>query len=389
MHSNPAGYRLTSSSSPSCCQVTALRYCYFTELVFSRVLYRYQKTRRGKMSNMAPPSKAAVSSLYLIQNILKFLTFVLGGVPYLIWALRKRRPALIHAHDIGFAGLMGLVVAKILRIKFVVQVHGSLATLNSDVTKQNSTYEVIIGKFIAAKASAVIVVSEYLKKYYLALGVKAEKFFVIHMAVNLSLFKTSSSPLSEASASAGSETPFIIGYIGRLSKEKNISNLLEAFSIAKKNSPRNLKLLLVGAGPEEQTLRNLSKKLEIAENVIFLGYRKDIPVILRKIDIFVLPSYAEGCPNALLEAMAAKKSIVASNIPGIRTVITDGVDGLLFNPNSPENMAEKILLALKNDPLRAKLGANAYATVSIGFNLLHEYKKMTQIYHNVMLNSEA
>jgi glycosyltransferase involved in cell wall biosynthesis len=145
-----------------------------------------------------------------------------------------------------------------------------------------------------------------------------------------------------------------VGYVGRLSPEKNVAALVEAYSLALTSVRPQLRLIIIGSGPSELQLRRQARALGLEENIAFLGRRYDVPRLLQGIDIFVLPSFFEGCSNALIEAMAAGKAIVASNVPGNREVL--GYDGFLFDPNNADEL-RNILVRLANNPrLRTKKG---------------------------------
>lgn len=126
---------------------------------------------------------------------------------------------------------------------------------------------------------------------------------------------------------------FIVGYIGQLIPRKGLSVLFRAFS--KLTLPKK-KLVLLGEGPQRRELEELATGLGIGEHVRFLGFREDRLAFLRGFDVFVLPSSLEGIPRCLMEAMAARVAVVASDIPGCTDLITDGRTGFLFKLNSED-----------------------------------------------------
>jgi glycosyltransferase involved in cell wall biosynthesis len=131
----------------------------------------------------------------------------------------------------------------------------------------------------------------------------------------------------------------------------------------------NVGLLLVGDGELKASLEQLSQELKVQEVICFLGNRSDIPDILASSDVFVMPSYSEGTSMALLEAMAASKPIVATDIPGNRAVIKHGHNGLLVPPGNPEKLADAIFFLLNHPQIAAEYGKNAYQDVFQHFNI--------------------
>ena len=113
-----------------------------------------------------------------------------------------------------------------------------------------------------------------------------------------------------------------------------------------------------------------------------MGFRFDMPEILQMLDIYILPSLWEGLPLAVLEAMAAKKPIVATNVGGIPTAIVHEHSGLLVPPKDPEALTNAILKILKNSNLAASLAENAYKRFLKHFTI----KKMVSRYEQLYLN---
>ena len=131
---------------------------------------------------------------------------------------------------------------------------------------------------------------------------------------------------------------FVFGTVGRLAKVKGQAVLLKAFARVCQKHPSSW-LVLAGQGPLETELRELAAELNIDKRVIFLGYRKDIPEILRAYDVFVLPSLSEGLCLSLLEAMVSGIPVIASRVGGIPEVLNSPDLGRMVSPNSVEELA--------------------------------------------------
>lgn len=146
----------------------------------------------------------------------------------------------------------------------------------------------------------------------------------------------------------------IISFIGRLVEEKGIIDLLKGFSKIKN---KNLKLLIIGdVAPGERDLKTVKEieEYKTNKNIIFTGRREDVNNLLMISDIFCLPSYREGLPRSIIEAMSMKNAIIATNIRGCREQVQDGVNGFLVPLNNPEIIADKINTLIDNPNLLNK-----------------------------------
>ncbi len=135
----------------------------------------------------------------------------------------------------------------------------------------------------------------------------------------------------------------VILYVGRLSAEKRVSDLIEAFCQTK-TIQNDYVLWIVGDGPEMNNLLALSKKLSIASKIIFWGKQSLVKDFYQKAKIFVLPSISEGFPNVLLEAISFKNIVISSNCSmGPKEIIEDGVDGFLYEPKNVTQLKDILL----------------------------------------------
>jgi glycosyltransferase involved in cell wall biosynthesis len=169
-------------------------------------------------------------------------------------------------------------------------------------------------------------------------------------------------------------------FVGRLSKEKGIETILKAA----KTLPADIDLLIVGNGPEEN---NVKKTEIILKNVHYLGYlpkEQTIPLI-RGSKLLIQPSYAEGISSTLLEAMATKTPVIASNVGGNIDLFENNESGILIEPGNSTCLLNEII-SLLNDPIKLnKLSESAFKTVqkynwkNIGQQYLTLYEKLLKI----------
>jgi glycosyltransferase involved in cell wall biosynthesis len=167
-----------------------------------------------------------------------------------------------------------------------------------------------------------------------------------------------------------------VGFAGRMEKVKTVDLLLLAYQQVLEKHP-HARLLLIGEGSKQFEWQSLASKLGISHSVIWAGFRADMPRILAGIDIFVQPSVNEGLSLATLEAMAAGKAIIATNVGGTSEIIKNDQTGLLINPGSSESLAVALSDYLDNPEKRYRMANNGRVLVQEKFDV----NRMTHSYH--------
>lgn len=226
------------------------------------------------------------------------------------------------------------------------------------------------------RSDHIITVSNALKNH---INLKRkEKVSVIYngVDVNQSLSPNERYSVSEKRAK-------IIGTVARLSSEKGIDILIRAFSQLK-HKFSYLELIIVGSGPREEALRQLVKSLNLTESIYFTGWQQETTKCLEKIDIFVMPSRSEGLSIATIEAMMAKKPIVATNTGGLVELIDHRETGILVEPNNVEQLGEGIEQLLVDSDLRGKTSINAQSKAVDRFTSELMVANTKRIYEKVM-----
>jgi glycosyltransferase involved in cell wall biosynthesis len=175
-----------------------------------------------------------------------------------------------------------------------------------------------------------------------------------------------------------------IGYFGRLAQEKGLLDLIEAFARVRNDVP-NARLYIAGAGYLEAELRGRAQELALGDAVVLLGYRSDARALMREMDIVVHPPLFEGFGLSVIEGMSAGRAVVATAAPGgIPELIEDGVDGLLAPVGDPLALAQALVRVLKDQELRAALGANALATARRRFDAAGMCRRIVEIYDRLL-----
>jgi glycosyltransferase involved in cell wall biosynthesis len=179
----------------------------------------------------------------------------------------------------------------------------------------------------------------------------------------------------------------IVTFIGRLVKEKGIMDLLEVFNNVNFNDGKKVKLIMVGDIAQNERDKDTKKKLKKYRNnsnVIFTGYRNDINSILYLTDVFCLPSYREGMPRSIIEAMAMECAVVATDIRGSREEVIDGKSGFLVPVNSINILSDKIKKLIEDDKLLQEMKIAGRRRAEELYNEKTVVKKQLEIFDKLL-----
>lgn len=170
-------------------------------------------------------------------------------------------------------------------------------------------------------------------------------------------------------------------FVGRLSPEKGIKNLMDVIGEILRSSS-NIAFIVVGDGEMRTTLEDSQR--EFPQRVFLLGRQPDVSPYYQASDLLVLPSLSEGLPMTVIEAFAHGLPVVATRVGGVPEVVQDGVNGLLCDPNEVEQLSQGILRVLHDDDMRATFSIQARKTVEEGYSLEQMVKKTRGIYASLV-----
>lgn len=175
----------------------------------------------------------------------------------------------------------------------------------------------------------------------------------------------------------------VVGIVASLSPIKDHATLLRAATHLMSRHPR-LRVVVVGDGPERDSLRRLVTELGLASVVRFAGLRPQVPSFHYLFDVSVLTSTSEGFPNSLVEAMAAGRPIVATNVGGVTDAVRDGENGLLVPARDPAALARALGSLLENRELRAAMGAAGAKRAREDFHARHVIATLEAVYDQLL-----
>jgi len=292
----------------------------------------------------------------------------LAGVPPALrlaaW-LRRRRPAVFHAHMTWPLGCKWAMAAAVLARVPVVVATVQL-WVDIPVTASRRIQAHVLGEGIGT----LVAVSEDAGRRMRGDLGWGGRVTVVRNAVALERFPAPApAPRRPPGAPAVAVVP------ARLVEQKGHADLLEAA----RRVP-DVRFLCAGDGPLRAALEQRARRLGVADRVLFLGHRSDVPELLREAHMAVLPSLYEGLPLSLVEAMAAARPVVATDAGGSREVVEHGKTGLLVPPRDPAALAEAVGRLASDEALAARFGDAGRRRVERDFSASEMVARVERIY---------
>jgi glycosyltransferase involved in cell wall biosynthesis len=301
---------------------------------------------------------------------------------------------LVHTHMAKAGSLARLAVAghrlREGRPVVVHTFHGHV--LHGYFSKGVSRALVTLERALAQMTDALIAVSPEIRDELLELGIGREsQWRVIVPGIELEPFLRV--PPAEPEVDNSFRVRFgiapgspVVGIIARLAPVKDHENLFKAMVGVVRQLPE-VHLVVVGGGELDGTLRALAHSLGIAERVKFAGWVHDVPGALAAMDLVVCSSWAEGTPLSLIEAQAAARPVVATQVGGVTSVVVDGVTGLLVPPKDHTSLARAIIEVLGDRALARELGREGRSHARKQFSSERFLSQTAQLYRELLARS--
>ncbi|MBT3419280.1 MAG: glycosyltransferase family 4 protein [Candidatus Magasanikbacteria bacterium] len=299
-----------------------------------------------------------------------------------IFELRKLykdiQPDIIHLNS-SKAGVIGSIAKWFIKPgKTVYTVHG-WAFLEP---KRSSFWYKVIEKYSAKAKNAIIVLSKEEKEIAeKTLHLSSKKLHTIPLGISQTMPSLSKQEARKELLSNSEDSSLWIGSIANLFDTKGIDILIKA--IAKNTDiQKNLRYVIIGEGPERPTLEKMIKTHNLQDIFHLVGKKEDAAKYLQAFDIFILPSRKEGFPYSLLEAIEQNIPCIATNVGGVRSIIEHKKTGLLIQPESPEEIANAIIYAIKHEE-KIKQFASEAKKNNKQYTLEIMLQKTTELYQSL------
>lgn len=299
--------------------------------------------------------------------------------------IRRINPDIVHTRN--WSAIDGVIGAKLAGIVHII--HGEHGREATDPTGANMR-RLRIRKLLHPLVSRFVTVSADLKQWLIYdVGVPEGKVVQIINGVDTDRFCP---PQDKAAAKMKAALPpdsFVIGSVGRLDPVKDYTTLILAFKSVLTGQTGltgligKTVLMIIGSGAEEANLRQLTHDIGIMDRVYFMGEREDIPQLMQSMDVFILPSIAEGISNTILEAMACGLPIVASRVGGNLELIEDGKTGFLFSNGDYKELSDKLGIYFSNSKVLSEHSVSSRKKAEHKFSLLRMIEKYEKLYCSV------
>jgi glycosyltransferase involved in cell wall biosynthesis len=265
--------------------------------------------------------------------------------------LRSESIDLLHTHGYK-ADCYGFVATRQLGLPWVSTCHGW--------TNQSHllSFYAALNRRVLRRCSVVVAVSKELEYSLVHSGIPRRIVTSIPNGVDVGKFQKRHRKPNKS---------FVIGTASRLVEKKGIQVLLMAFSRLVEDFP-NVSLLITGDGPFRPKLEQLTQDLNLSAHVVFLGQQRDMPGVYRQMDLFVLPSFQEGMPMCILEAMSTGVPVVATRVGGVSQILRHAETGWLVDPNDPTALARVLSQLIPNSELRSSMSRNASEVITQEFS---------------------
>lgn len=310
----------------------------------------------------------------------------LASLVSLIRLFRRERPTIVHTHN-PKPGLLGQIAARIAGVPIVVNtLHGFY--FHEHMSAGRRRFWILLER-VAARCSDLIL-SQNQEDIDTALseGIVTDSRRIRHLGNGIDLarfhpsrFTAAAREEMRAGLGIAADAP-VIGFVGRLVREKGILDLIEAVPAIRAAAPGAVFLFVGPADAEksdgidpaviEQALPGDARRV--------LGRRDDMPEMYSIMDVFVLPSYREGFPRAAMEASAMGVPVVATDIRGCRDVVHDGVNGRLVRAGDPRRLAAALIEMLGDREAMARLGDAGVQVAARRFDQRRVFARVLEVY---------
>lgn len=302
----------------------------------------------------------------------------------LAWAMEAFKPDVIHAHAATAAGFVGLLASEKYHVPLVCSLRGS--DINRypyfDRLTMRMTKRVLEG------ADQVMSVSSALRDAACELARPRRDIKVVYNGCDTQLFDfRMEDRIKQRRALDISEADCVVAFVGALSAGKGVFELIESVAGLVETVP-NIRLLLIGDGPDRELCEKIISARHLDSRILLLGSmpHQMVARYLSAADVLALPSHAEGLPNVVLEAMACRLPVVATNVGGIPEAVNDGESGILILKGTRAQLSEAIGKLEANRDMAHRMGEAGRAIVEERFSWRKNAQEIMQIYEEVTAN---
>ena len=307
--------------------------------------------------------------------------------------IKSYKPDIVHTHA-SKSGTIGRLAAHSCKVKVIIHTfHGHV--FHSYFNKTISSVIIAIERYLAKKSHAIIAISNLQKKELVEVYKIApeNKVFTIPLGFNLEKYAIDldNKRLVFREKYGFKTDEIVIGIIGRVVPIKNHVMFVEMASIVKKNAGKNVRFAIIGDGDALPAVKKKAAEVGLSysyfitapksnTDIVVTSWETQIDYVLAGLDIVALTSRNEGTPVSLIEANAAYKPVVSTNVGGVEDVITHGENGFLAPLNDVKTFADYVIKLVNDKELRIKMGNNGYNNVTARYSRQRLVKDVKKLY---------
>ena len=314
--------------------------------------------------------------------------------------IHQFKPDIVHTHA-SKAGTLGRIAALQSKVPVIVHTfHGHV--FHSYFGPYKTRIYQNIERRLANKSSKIIAISEN-QKYELSQVyniTEPDNIEVVSLGFDLSRFRNKQEEKRNYFREKYhlTDDEIAIGIIGRLVPIKNHQLFLEAFNRVQKKTNRKIRAFIVGDGECRQSLEQKARELNIDYTIngqatckkatlTFTSWMKNVDVVYAGLDLVNLTSHNEGTPVSLIEAQAANKPVLTTNVGGVENIVLPYITALLAENNNVDDFTEKLLMLINKDKLRQDMSKEGWNYVKEKFRYTRLIHNMSNLYNNLLNNN--
>jgi len=300
------------------------------------------------------------------------------AIPKLGKLLRLDQIDLLHTH-LPWSGIIGRLTSRYVGLRAVIYTEHSLWLKHNYITRT-------LNRLTIAMTHKVITVSEAVRRSILEnCNDLTERIVTIPNGIDLQVIRSRHVDADSLRQVLGIPTDaYVVGNVARLSPAKGHIYLLDALVQLRRWNPKVCAVMVGRDAGSEAQLKARIRELDLQDNVILTGYRSDAIELMQIFNVFVIPSFFEGMPVALLEAMALGKPVVVTAVGGNLEVVRHSIEGMLVPPGDGEALAEAIKFLINNPEIANSYGYHAQKRVEAEFTLERMVERYLNVYHEVL-----
>lgn len=295
--------------------------------------------------------------------------------------IKQFKPDIIHAHT-AIDGWVGLMIAKKYKIPVLCTFRGS----DINIYPYYGRLGMSLTRKLISEAHQLVSVSKALKGVANSIANPRKEISVVYNGCDMATFSYNEAICRRIRGRLGiSEEEKVIMFVGNVIKTKGVFELINAFLELKRKYSK-LHLIIIGDGPECKMINRLAEINGFAKKVHLIGKisQSEVASYLSAADLFTLPTYYEGLPNVVLEAMSCCLPIVATKVGGIPEIVKDGINGILIKEKDTNSLIEALEYLLCHVEAAKTMGMNGRKMIEENFSWKQNAKKIMNIYRELI-----